>query len=255
MKKLLVLSSLVICVLWAGYVFASGGASSGLLNTVSVVISQTLSIGSSSVTAAGSSKTDCTAVTTEFVNVSSASALQGVCLLPASVGLKHEIRNSTAVAIYVYPLDSSDDNFRISGFGALSTDAPWLLPPDGEIDCVASSTTAFRCQTSSLSSRATVAAAGTNQATGTALTSVNINAGVTVTGANGTKAITLPTGSDIGCINIMSQTTGATNVLNVYGHNSDNDTINGAAADAVYVQMAGTSLTYCTTNGVAWFTY
>jgi alpha-D-ribose 1-methylphosphonate 5-phosphate C-P lyase len=76
-----------------------------------------------------------------------------------------------------------------------------------------------------------------------------------VTAANGTTGITLPTGSHWGCIQIMSQVTGAANTLRVYGHNSDNDTINGAAADVAYVQMAGTSISYCTVNGTGWTTY
>lgn len=99
----------------------------------------------------------------------------------------------------------------------------------------------------------TVAAAGTNQATATAIAAGSV--WVTVTASDGTKGVTLPTGSTATCVRIMSQPVLVTSVLNVYGHNSDNDTINGAAADAVYAQIAGSSLTYCTADGVAWFSY
>lgn len=97
----------------------------------------------------------------------------------------------------------------------------------------------------------TVAAAGTNQATATAIAAGSV--WVTVTAANGTTAVTLPTGSTSTCVRIMSQVVGSN--LNVFGHNSDNDTINGGSADAVYAQLGGTALDYCTADGVAWFTY
>ncbi len=99
----------------------------------------------------------------------------------------------------------------------------------------------------------TVAAAGTNQATATALAASAD--WVTVTAANGTTAITLPTGAVADCVRVMSQVILETSVLNVFGHNSDNDTINGGAADAVYAQKPGTSLVYCTADGTNWFTY
>ncbi len=98
-----------------------------------------------------------------------------------------------------------------------------------------------------------VNAAGTGQSDGTAIAAGAV--WVTVPNANGTLAVTLPTGSVATCVKIMAQSATITNTLKVYGNNSDNDTINGGIADAVYVQLAGTSLTYCTANGVAWFTY
>jgi hypothetical protein len=165
-----------------------------------------------------------------------------------------KVVNETAVSIIAYPLDAGDDTLQVDHFPAMATDAGWVVPPLGTLDCTPYTTTAWAC-TSTTGARATVAGAGTNQATGTALTSVNLNSLVTVTGANGTVAITLPTGSNLGCIQIMTEVTSAANTLLVFGHNSDNDTINGAAADAVYTQMAGTSLKYCTADGVAWLTY
>jgi FtsP/CotA-like multicopper oxidase with cupredoxin domain len=101
--------------------------------------------------------------------------------------------------------------------------------------------------------RSTVAAAGTNQSTAQAIVAGAV--WVTVTASDGVKGVRLPSGSFATCIQIMSQPTGASNTLLVYGHSSDNDTINGGAADAAYTQMAGTSLVYCTSDGVAWFTY
>ncbi len=101
--------------------------------------------------------------------------------------------------------------------------------------------------------RSTVAAAGSNQGTATAISAGSV--WVTVTASDGAKGVTLPTGGTATCVQVMSQTTGASNTLLVYGHNSDNDTINGGSIDAAYTQMAGTSLVYCTSDGVAWFTY
>lgn len=97
----------------------------------------------------------------------------------------------------------------------------------------------------------TAAAAGTNQATATALT-----AGTdfwNITGCDGTKGVTLTQG--LTCLRIMAADSTVTNTCKVYGHNSDNDTINGGAADAAYVQIAGSSLVYCTADATAWFTY
>lgn len=102
--------------------------------------------------------------------------------------------------------------------------------------------------------RETAAAAGSTQADATALSATSDCH--SVTGADGTKGVTLPqtaTGGSFYCHSIMSQVVGSN--LKVYGHNSDNDTINGGAADAVYVQLGGTTIDYCTTNGTDWTTY
>lgn len=123
----------------------------------------------------------------------------------------------------------------------------------GGIPRVAIATTPVFVSVSNLGTKSTVAAAGTDQATATALAAGSD--WVTVTAADAAKGVTLPTGAIATCVRIMSQVTAAANTLSVYGHNSDNDTINGAAADAAYVQMAGTSLVYCTADGTAWFTY
>jgi hypothetical protein len=204
------------------------------------------------VSAAGSAKTDCTALTAENNIVTSATALQGVCLLTAAAGQHQRVINETAVSIMVYPLDAGNDTLQVDNFSALAADAGWVVGPLGSLDCTAYTTTAWACN-STLGARASVAAAGTNQATGTALTSVNLNSEVEVTAADGTKAITLPTGALPGCVNIFSSA--VTQALNVFGHNSDNDTIAGAAADAVFVQTARTRVKYCTVDGIAWLTY
>jgi hypothetical protein len=204
------------------------------------------------VTAAGTSKTDCTALTTEYSTVSTATALQGVCLLTAVAKLHQKVKNITAVSIIVYPLDAGNDTLAVDGFAALAADAGYVLPPQASLDCVADDGTAWEC-TATRGLAATVAAAGTNQATGTALTSVNMNAVVNVTGADGTVGITLPTGALSGCIEVFSSA--ITSALKVYGHNSDDDTIAGGAADAVFAQTARTKVRYCTVDGIAWLTY
>ncbi len=201
--------------------------------------------------AAGSSKTDATALTKEFTTITG-TALQGVSLLAAQVGLHQVVYNDSAVTLVVYPLDASNDTLAVDNFSALAADAGWPVGPLGSLDCTAYTTTAWRC-TSGWGAKATVAAAGDTIADGTALTSVNMNSEVTVTGADDTKAITLPTGSLPGCIRIMTSASAKT--LDVFGNNSDNDTIAGGAADAVFVMAARTSIKFCTANGVDWLTY
>ncbi len=106
-----------------------------------------------------------------------------------------------------------------------------------------------------MGAKAAVVPTGSTQANGTNLTSVNANSIVTVSGANGTKAITLPTSALPMCIRINSQVTGASNTLAVFGHASDSDTINGATGASGYVQMAGTTINYCAADGATWLTY
>lgn len=106
---------------------------------------------------------------------------------------------------------------------------------------------------SNMGTKATIAGAGTGIADAAVL--VATNDFYSVTGNNSIVGVALPTGSIAQCMRIMAQvapTLAALNTLLVYGSNSDNDTVNGGAADAAYAQAGGTSLTYCTTNGVAW---
>lgn len=142
-----------------------------------------------------------------------------------------------------------------------------LLPQDtapttcalGDVYVNASSGTPFICTStlpvwtsfSNQGTKATVAAAGTNQATGTALTAADN--WVRVTGADGTKGVTLPSGSGQRCIRMRNVSN--TSDLNVYGHNSDNDTIEGGAADAVFVLKAAAAAVFCSSNGTDWLTY
>lgn len=95
----------------------------------------------------------------------------------------------------------------------------------------------------------TVAAAGSVQ--GDAGTIAAGSVWVTVTAADGTKGVTLPSGSSSTCVRVMSQVVGS--VLKVYG--LANDTVNGGSANAAYSQLGGTALDYCTSDGVAWFSY
>lgn len=97
----------------------------------------------------------------------------------------------------------------------------------------------------------TVAATGSTQADSVALGATAEF--VTVTAADGTKGAQLPAGSGARRIRVMNQVIAS--VLKVYGNNSDNDTVNGGAADAAYSQAGGTSLIYATSDGTNWFTY
>jgi hypothetical protein len=209
------------------------------------------------VSAAGTSKTDATALTKEF-NTITGTALQGVSLLTAAAGLHQVVYNDSAVALIVYPLDAGDDTLAVNDLAALSADVGVAIGPLSTLDCAAYTTTAWHCVYTP-GSRSTVAAAGTNQATCTALGSATMGSRVAVTGANATTAVCLPTGGSAStyipmCINIQSTVNTNTAYLPVFGNNSDNDTINGAAADAVYTMGAGASVTFCTIDGVAWLT-
>lgn len=210
------------------------------------------------VSAAGSAKTDCTALTTEYNTVTTATALQGVCLLTAVVGQRQQIYNATAVTVIAYPLDAGNDTLAVNDLAALSADTGYAIGPKGTLDCTAYTTTAWHC-VYIMGARSTVATAGTNQATGTALASATMGSRVAVTGADATTAVTLPTGGSAstytpGCISIQSTVNTNTAYLPVFGNNSDNDTINGAAADAVFTMGAGADVTFCTIDGVAWLT-
>lgn len=227
---------------------------------VTGVLTQTVppnvSVGAA-VSAAGSSKTDATALTKEYNEVSG-TALQGVSLLTAAAGLHQLVYNSGTTTIIVYPLDAGNDTLAVNDFAALSADVGYAVGPKGSLDCYAYTTTAWHCRYR-MGARSTVAAAGTNQATGTALGSATMGSYVAVTAADATKAITLPTGGTSttyvpGCVSVQSTVNTNTAYLPVFGHNSDDDTINGAAADAVFTMGAGATVTFCSIDGVAWLT-
>lgn len=235
------------------------GITGALGVTGPVTLQSTLAYGvSAAVTAAGTTKTDCTALTVEYNAVTTATALQGVCLLTASVGMHMEVYNSTAVAVILYPLDAGNDTLAVNDLAALTADTGYAMGPGSKIECTAYTTTAWHC-TYVPGARSTVAAAGTNQATGTALGSATMGSFVAVTAADATKAVTLPTGGSAstytpGCISIQSTVNTNTAYLPVFGNNSDDDNINGAANDAVFTMGAGGSTTFCTIDGVAWLT-
>lgn len=224
---------------------------------VTFTVPSVLSI-TAAVSAAGSSKTDATLLTKEINVVTTATALQGVELLTAVVGQHQHIYNATAVTVIVYPLDAGNDTLAVNDLAALTADVGYAMGPLSTMDCIAYTTTAWHC-TYIMGARSTVAGAGTNQATGTALASATMGTSVAVTAADATVAVTLPTGGSSttyipGCINIQSTVNTNTAYLPVFGNNSDNDTINGAAADAVFTMGAGASVTFCTIDGVAWLT-
>lgn len=74
---------------------------------------------------------------------------------------------------------------------------------------------------------------------------------VTTSVAN--DGVTLRAGTEPGCQMISNI---SANALRVYGHNSDNDTIDGGSADVHVTQAASAkSVWYCTTNGVAWTSF
>lgn len=94
---------------------------------------------------------------------------------------------------------------------------------------------------------ASPAAAGTNQATGTVLTS-QMNA---VTAANGTKAVVLPP-AELG-VSVFILNTVTTAALPVFPSVGNSDTINGAAANAVFTLGPGQAAWFIAINSTAWF--
>lgn len=209
------------------------------------------------VAATGTTKTDATALTKEY-NTITGTALQGVSLLTAAVGLHQVVYNNSAVSLIVYPLDAGNDTLAVNDLAALSADVGIAIGPLSTLDCTAFTTTAWHCIYTP-GSRSTVAAAGTNQATCTQLASATMGSNVAVTAADATKAVCLPTGGSAStyipaCLTIQSTVNTNTAYLPVFGSASDDDTINGAAADAVYTMGAGARVTFCTIDGVAWLT-
>lgn len=117
--------------------------------------------------------------------------------------------------------------------------------------CTAAGTPGVFANVAFLGVRGVAAATGTTQATATALTTASDT--WAVTGADGTKGVTLPTGSTGNCFSIHNRGAAA---LPVYGHNSDDDTINGGSADASVSMPAFTKAIFCLeTNATAWTTY
>lgn len=260
MKRFLLAILAVIAVGGATAVFADGEwlrAGPALFKST-VTFQAPISVSVASATsAAGTSKTDCTALTKEYSTITG-TALQGACLLPAIVGRHQVVYNDSAVTLVVYPLDSADDTLAVENLGALSADAGFALGPRSTLDCTAYTTTKWHCLYRP-GSRLTVAAAGTNQASCTQLTSAAIGSAVAVTAADATKAVCLPTGGTSstfapGCISIQSTVNTNTAYLPVFGSAADDDTINGASADAVFTMGAGADVQFCSVDGVAWLT-
>lgn len=95
------------------------------------------------------------------------------------------------------------------------------------------------------------AATGSTQANATQLTTAYDS--WNVTGADGAKGAALPTGPTGHCIRVMNA---AHSTLKIYPNNADNDTINGAAADAAWLHEPGVSLRYCLpSDATNWYTY
>ncbi len=208
------------------------------------------------VSAAGTDKTDATALTKEY-NTITGTALQGVSLLTAKIGQHQAVYNDSAVTLVVYPLDAGNDTLAVGDLAALSADVGYAVGPRGKLDCTAYTTTAWHCEYT-MGAKSTVVAAGDTIADGTAFGSATMGCEVNVTGADGTKAVTLPTGGSAttyipGCISVFSSA--VTSALDVFPNNSDNDTIAAGAADAVFVQTARSRVKYCSINGIDWLTY
>lgn len=223
-----------------------------LTETVPPVISL-----AAAVSAAGTSKTDCTAITKEY-NTITGTALQGVCLLSAVVGKRQLVYNDSAATLIVYPLDAGDDTLAVNDFAALTFDVGYAMGPLSTMDCTAYTTTAWHCVYTP-GSRSTVAGAGTNQGNATQFASTTMGSFVAVTAADATVGVDLPTGGSAttyvpGCITVQSTVNTNTAYLKIYGANADDDTINGAGADAVYTMGAGSRVQFCSIDGVAWLT-
>ena len=98
---------------------------------------------------------------------------------------------------------------------------------------------------------ASFVAAGSTQADGVAITTVNGT--VLVTGANATKGAVLPVGV-IGARLLIVNDAAANAVLKIYGNTGDSATINGVAGSTAYSMAAKTSTTFIFTAAGKWQT-
>lgn len=97
-----------------------------------------------------------------------------------------------------------------------------------------------------LESWATLAATGSLISDGAQITSQN----VTVTGANGTKAVVLP--SALKGMRVTVINSDASNTLPVFPYNGDSAAINGGSANASFVVGAGRSATFVAESKTQW---
>lgn len=182
----------------------------------------------------------------------------GIDATGAGTGNGVAARHSAGFALGIYP-DTTSPTFAAVRWspqdaqptGAHAVGDMYVTTAGVHKSCTVAGTPGTWQSVSNTGTLSTVAAAGTNQATATSL---GVAADwVTVTAADGTRGATLPTGSVARCVRVMNRVNAS--VLNMYGDNGENDTINGGAADAVFAQAGGTSLVYCTSNGTDWLTY
>ncbi len=238
-----------------GILTAKGGLVSDTTTTLTGVATFTVPAAYSvaaTVSAAGADVTDCTALTKEINVVTSATSLQGVCLIAAVAGKKQVVHNGTAVSIMVYPKDSDQAALKITPMAALGTDVGFAIGPGGQLECDATSATVWKCR-ADLGVSATLAGAGTTIADFGSMLAVSLGSHVRGTGANGTVGITLPEEDVATCIKILNGV--STAVLKLSGDPGDSDTIAGGAADAEFNLGASASVLFCTVDGSAWLAY
>lgn len=101
----------------------------------------------------------------------------------------------------------------------------------------------------------TVAATGSTGGNAAALPALDTSDAhaVSISACNAAKGVKLPAGAAQGCIQLMNQSSTATNTCLVYPDSGG--TINGGSANASYAQNGGTSLTYCSAGSSTWTTY
>tara|TARA_B110000967_G_C18901869_1_gene576299 strand:+ start:11880 stop:12746 length:867 start_codon:yes stop_codon:yes gene_type:complete len=217
-----------------------------------------------SVTAAGTTQGDATAVTKTYNIVTTASANQGVKLPTAATGVRVTVYNSTSALIKIYPntSDAIDDG---------SANAPITLRPNKVKEYIAISVSQWNTVIDDLedldvstiaatvvtttgdvnlgaylnhSVTATVSSAGSSQGDATALSSgVNV---ITTVSAN-TTGIKLPTAVAGRTLTIINTTT---TDCKLYPNTSD--TIEGGSANVHIVLPAKTSKTMSARNATDW---
>jgi hypothetical protein len=99
-------------------------------------------------------------------------------------------------------------------------------------------------------SRASIAAAGTNQATAAALTA-QVNA---ITASDGTKGVALPAAATTtGPIFVVNTVNTTAALLKIYPVNSGDDNINGLAANLAFFALPGQTLMFIPVSATQWY--
>jgi len=212
-----------------------------------------------SVTAAGTTQGDATALTKTYNLVQTASANQGVKLPDAAAGLKVTVYNSTAANIKVYPATSES----IDGG---SINAPVVVRPGNVFDAIATGATSWEQLTADLTDLDVTSVTTTGNLTVGGFEQSSVAAAVTTAGSSQGDATLL-----IETINVITTNSASTTgvklavavagrtltVFNTTGtgcklYPNSSDTINGGPANAAITLPANTSYTLSCKDATDW---